>query len=319
MTGQAAYQDAAAMLTREFTDDDRWRATFLAAPHGAQYQAKVGLPVNDGADADTTIGVSAGNGEAPIGIAASDAMLTGSLPTGPDTRAPEERVNRSRKGALRMSRPPAAPTLRIDPNGTGIIRNMPMLVDPADMGVGRMSFTKPTEQRGDMVVLASLGVEFPHGQNLLRSLFDPRMPADPGYDVNRYAQELNCLATAIYHEARGEPDPGQIAVAQVIINRVRSGYFPDSVCGVVYQNKHWRNRCQFSFACDRISDRVRDRGSWKKAKAFAEDVMDGDAFIDTVNDSTHYHADYVHPRWVRGMVKRDKIGRHIFYQVRKWL
>ena len=69
----------------------------------------------------------------------------------------------------------------------------------------------------------------------------------------------------------------------------------------------------------RYPDRVRDKSSWEKAMTFARDVMQGKAFLNTVNDSTHYHADYVHPRWVRGMVKRDKIGRHIFYQVRKWI
>ena len=68
------------------------------------------------------------------------------------------------------------------------------------------------------------------------------------------AAQQRCLAEGIYFEARGEPVSGQAAVSQVILNRVRNPHYPNTICGVVYQNKHWRNRCQFSFACDRIRD-----------------------------------------------------------------
>ena len=314
-TGQAAYQDAAAMLTKEITSADRWRTSLVAAPQGAEYSAKVALPFQH-ASADGTLGVSTGAGM--LGINASDAMVTGSLPQAASL-SPEDRVNRAVKGDLQMSRPPVGAIYRIDMEGVGIMRNPRMMVDPGEVGGPRLSFHIPTEERGGAVLLASLGMEFFGADDRLPGLFDARLPRDPGYDVNRYAQELNCLATAIYFEARGEPDTGQIAVAQVVTNRVRSSYYPDSICGVVYQNKHWRNRCQFSFACDRIPDRVRDQSSWDKAMVFARDVLAGKSFLKTVNDSTHYHADYVHPRWVRGMVKRDKIGRHIFYQVRNWI
>ncbi len=72
------------------------------------------------------------------------------------------------------------------------------------------------------------------------------------------ASELKCLATAIYFEARGEPEEGQLAVAQVVLNRVKNPAYPNTICGVVYQNKTKRNRCQFSFACDGRSDRITD-------------------------------------------------------------
>lgn len=133
-----------------------------------------------------------------------------------------------------------------------------------------------------------------------------------------YTRAQNCLATAIYFEARGEEEEGQIAVAQVIINRVRSPYYPKDVCSVVYQNAARRNACQFSFACDGHVDRVNDRSSWEQALTLAQKVLDAEAWLPDVGNATHYHANYVRPRWVRDMVKKDRIGRHIFYRVRWW-
>lgn len=130
------------------------------------------------------------------------------------------------------------------------------------------------------------------------------------------AKAEQCLAEAIYFEARGEPKEGQYAVAQVVMNRVRSGYYPADVCGVVYQNAHRRNACQFSFACDHIPDRVTNKHAWNVAAAIARDVTRNGAWLPEVGDSTHYHATYVRPRWIRDMVKEDRIGRHIFYRVR---
>ncbi len=132
------------------------------------------------------------------------------------------------------------------------------------------------------------------------------------------AKERKCLAEAIYFEARGEPERGQYAVAQVVMNRVRSQYYPDTVCGVVYQNKHLRNRCQFSFACDRIPDRVTNRKSWTLARRIAFEVMQEGHSLPEVGGSTHYHATYVRPRWIREMRKEARIGRHLFYTVPRW-
>ena len=83
------------------------------------------------------------------------------------------------------------------------------------------------------------------------------------------AQEQRCLATGIYFEARGESVKGQAAVAQVILNRVRNPAYPNSICGVVYQNEKWRHRCQFSFACDGIKDRVASRDHYEMAEEVA--------------------------------------------------
>jgi len=128
------------------------------------------------------------------------------------------------------------------------------------------------------------------------------------------AAEQKCLAEGIYFEARGENVKGQAAVAQVILNRVRNPAYPGTICGVVYQNKTWRNRCQFSFACDGTRPRVRSENHYQVAQEVGMAVTAGKIFIPEVGSSTHYHATYVHPRWARAMEKMKKIGLHVFYR-----
>lgn len=129
-------------------------------------------------------------------------------------------------------------------------------------------------------------------------------------------KEQRCLAEGIYFEARGEIEKGQAAVAQVILNRVRNPAYPKSICGVVYQNTSWFNRCQFSFACDRVKDRVLPGRHWETAKAIALAVTAGKIWIPEVGSSTHYHATYVRPDWAPTMVRLSRIGQHIFYRTR---
>jgi spore germination cell wall hydrolase CwlJ-like protein len=136
-------------------------------------------------------------------------------------------------------------------------------------------------------------------------------------DKTRPRQE-KCLADAIYFESRGEAARGQIAVAQVVMNRVFSGYYPDNVCGVVYQNAHRHLACQFTFACDGIPERVTEPDAWERAKTIAKDTLDGKYWLDDVGKATHYHAYWVHPWWVRTMRKLDRIGVHTFYRPRNW-
>jgi hypothetical protein len=127
-------------------------------------------------------------------------------------------------------------------------------------------------------------------------------------------KEQRCLAEAIYFEARGEPDAGQAAVAQVVLNRVRNPAYPDTICGVVYQNERWRGRCQFSFACDGRPERIRSEQAFRTAERIALEVTEGKLWLAEVGDSTHYHANYVRPRWGKRMNKVDRIGAHIFYR-----
>ncbi len=131
----------------------------------------------------------------------------------------------------------------------------------------------------------------------------------------RSKTEQKCLATAIYFEARGEPVKGELAVAQVVINRLKNPAYPKTVCGVVYQNKDMRDACQFSFACDGIPDRITDMTAWRRAQELARRVVTEENWWNPdVGSATHYHANYVKPRWARTMKKMDRIGHHIFYK-----
>jgi spore germination cell wall hydrolase CwlJ-like protein len=132
------------------------------------------------------------------------------------------------------------------------------------------------------------------------------------------AKSEKCLAAAIYFEARGEPVRGQIAVAQVILNRAFSGHYPNTVCGVVYQNSHRHNACQFSFTCDGIPDVVREHDAMERAKKIAALMLDGKLWLPEVGKSTHYHAYWVSPGWVSEMTRMHKLGVHTFYRPRKW-
>jgi spore germination cell wall hydrolase CwlJ-like protein len=128
-------------------------------------------------------------------------------------------------------------------------------------------------------------------------------------------RERRCLSTAIYFEARGETTRGQIAVGQVIMNRVRSPQFPETICGVVYQGQ-MAPGCQFSFACDGKTDLPRNDAQWAKAQELSKQITSGQVWLPEVGYSTYYHANYVRPGWVNAMNKIDKIGRHIFYKKR---
>ena len=171
---------------------------------------------------------------------------------------------------------------------------------------------RPRPRPGEEVLSAWLGgrspAQFAPGQH---DWLQNPLPASV------YAQkQQKCLAEGIYFEARGESESGQAAVAQVILNRVRNPAYPDTICGVVYQNEKRRHKCQFSFACDGRAEMIRSQRAWKTAARIGREVTDGKIWMDEVGDSTHYHANYVRPRWGRRMIKVDKIGAHIFYRTR---
>jgi spore germination cell wall hydrolase CwlJ-like protein len=138
------------------------------------------------------------------------------------------------------------------------------------------------------------------------------------FDEKTRAKSEKCLAEAIYFEARGEAVRGQIAVAQVVMNRTFSGFYPNTVCGVVYQNKHRHFACQFTFACDNNPDVVREPDMWDRAKKIAKAMLDGQLWLPEVAKSTHYHAYWVRPSWVNEMKKMYKFGVHTFYRPRAW-
>jgi len=138
------------------------------------------------------------------------------------------------------------------------------------------------------------------------------------FDEKSRAKSEKCLAEAVYFEARGEAVRGQIAVAQVVLNRAFSGFYPTTICGVVYQNKHRHFACQFTFACDNVADVVREPEMWDRAKKISKAMLDGRLWLPEVDRSTHYHAYWVHPSWVSEMKKMYRFGVHTFYRPRAW-
>jgi hypothetical protein len=127
-----------------------------------------------------------------------------------------------------------------------------------------------------------------------------------------HRRALLCLTQAVYYEAGFEPIEGRRAVAQVVLNRMRHPAYPKSICGVVYQRDN-TPVCQFSFVCDGSLLRAPAAGAWREAQDVARAALDG--YVETsVGSATHYHADYVAPRWAPMLTKVAKLGVHIFYR-----
>ena len=131
------------------------------------------------------------------------------------------------------------------------------------------------------------------------------------------AAELKCLSDAIYFEARGETYDGQIAVAEVILNRVEGTAFPNSVCGVVYQGQHRMFACQFSFVCDGKTKAINDKRAYKRAEEISKLVLGGErrglSSGGSKDKATHYHARSVSPDWSTAFKHTATIGEHVFY------
>ena len=135
--------------------------------------------------------------------------------------------------------------------------------------------------------------------------------------------EAFCMAKNIYFEAGNQPVAGKIAVSQVVLNRVYSVSYPDTVCDVVYQAKwktNWRGEevpvrhmCQFSWFCDGKSDDPVDSDTWMFSLMVANSVLNGD-FGDITEGSTHYHSDSVYPYWADSLNRTVTIDNHIFYK-----
>ncbi len=135
-------------------------------------------------------------------------------------------------------------------------------------------------------------------------------PAQAGVDLR---QEIECLALNIYHEARGEPKRGRLAVGHVVLNRVADSRFPSSVCEVVRHTKDNRlYRCQFTWWCDGRSDEPRDVEAWRESQALARSVFWGFT-EDPTRGALWYHATWVKPLWRKALNRGPRIGDHVFY------
>ncbi len=126
-------------------------------------------------------------------------------------------------------------------------------------------------------------------------------------------KSLNCLAEAIYYEARNEPEAGQLAVAQVVLNRVRHRAYPSSICAVVFEGASRRTGCQFTFTCDGAMAAPPHGRSWRQARLSAIHAMLGMSDV-TIGRATHYHTVSVDPRWSANLLRTANIGRHVFYR-----
>ncbi len=126
-------------------------------------------------------------------------------------------------------------------------------------------------------------------------------------------EQWACLAQALYFEARGESVRGQFAVAEVILNRVDSSKFPNTVCKVVNQGTGRKFACQFTFTCDGYPETIREKGAYARVGKIAQFMLNG-APRDLTDGATYYHTKAVNPRWARKFARTTTIGVHHFYR-----
>lgn len=125
--------------------------------------------------------------------------------------------------------------------------------------------------------------------------------------------EWRCLSEALYFEARGETVKGQFAVAEVIMNRVKSTRFPGSLCGVIHQGTGKKYGCQFTYTCDGYKEVIAEPKAFSRVSKVARAILDGKSPALT-DGATHYHTTAVRPRWSRVYTKTARIGQHLFYR-----
>jgi hypothetical protein len=172
-------------------------------------------------------------------------------------------------------------------------------------------------------------VETVRGSGALTIISKPLPPLSAAHSIRpdfarliapaEHIKEQRCLTEAVYFEARSEPEQGQAAVAQVVLNRLSNELYPKTICEVVYQNQDRFLGCEFTFACEGKSLVINDAESWATAERLALKVLNGEIYNPDVGEATHYHADYVRPYWAKALDKRDVIGHHIFYSLKPGL
>lgn len=132
-------------------------------------------------------------------------------------------------------------------------------------------------------------------------------------NVSGAGSEWQCLSEALYFEARGESVKGQFAVAEVILNRVESARYPDSICGVINQGTGRKFACQFTYTCDGMAEVVHEKRAWNRVSKIAAMMIDG-ANTNLTHGATHYHTRAVRPSWSRSFARTASIGVHYFYR-----
>lgn len=148
------------------------------------------------------------------------------------------------------------------------------------------------------------------------SVITPKVESGAGATraASARAREQRCLAEAIYYEARGESYQGQMAVAEVVTNRVTSRHWPNTYCGVVYEGSTRASGCQFSFTCDGSLNRRPKGPAWRQSNTIAAQVMIG-LVRPITHRATHYHTTAIRPYWISGLIETGRIGSHVFYRL----
>lgn len=283
--------------------------------------------------------------EASLSFSGADPVITGSVSNlfssaifaGPNRAEKTSRV-RPPVDALAFSRTFQAERVRLaalrNPGADAAVMGQSRIADVGDTGGAeegpRMSVASldPSIGRGALEAIDGIAptvdVPTPAVPSDQLAYARANAPVTGSFDTGKSMQvsdrERWCLSTAIYFEARGESYRGQVAVAQVVLNRVKDHRYPGTICGVVFQNQTKRNACQFSFACDGIPEVVNEPKPWAQAEDISRRVLDGELYLTEVGDATHYHATYVRPAWAPRMQKVTQIGLHVFYKFKSgWL
>jgi len=140
-----------------------------------------------------------------------------------------------------------------------------------------------------------------------------RTPTESEIEGLKILAKTECLADAMYYEARGEGEAGELAIAEVVYNRLHDGVHPHSICGVVFEGAH-QHTCQFSFTCNGEMLRPKEPGAWRRAERLALRIVTGNVTLgDTTGDATSFHAVDVQPGW-SDMERTTQIGNHVFYR-----
>jgi Cell wall hydrolyses involved in spore germination len=348
----AAHADLAAMIAGLDGGAARWRMVLTASPAGSVHDAELvfsdGAPVSAlGGDAGMTLPdgrkIAFTEMSKPAVDTPDEARVTRDLKKGRVVAVePMLPPKAFTAGSVLKRTSSLTSPIETRKEQTAFVRSQPKPVEvasfyhrkeqpKADLGLSSMVASLVTNPKADVLATAYAPSEPDYARvspfdAILRKdpeegRFRPQIaPDDHPWAANILppsvfsAREQQCLASGIYFEARGESVKGQAAVAQVILNRVRNPAYPSTICGVVYQNEDWRNRCQFSFACDNIRDRVNSKRHWKMAREIALAVTAGKIWLKEVGSATHYHAVYVRPAWARTMKKVGRIGLHVFYR-----
>ena len=174
-------------------------------------------------------------------------------------------------------------------------------LDPVTLSILAAFAVAPGQMRPNPLSAANFGPEMYH-----EAWLETR--PSPGGDA-----EWRCLSEALYFEARGEPVAGLFAVAEVILNRVDSDAFPDTVCRVVKQGTGKRFACQFTYTCDGLREDINDIAAWIRVGKVARAMLDG-APRNLTGGATYYHTNYVAPYWSRVFERTASIGDHYFYR-----